>query len=259
MRLRILAVPLLLVLASCGERSAPPSEEPDPLRGSTFLAMAMTEDGRIRALMPGTDLSVEFTDDGRLIAQAGCNTMQGQVNTAGGTLAVDGGLVTTDMACGPGLAEQDMFVGSVLEASPSWRLDGDRLTITSGTTRLDMAAREAITPNEELTSTTWVLNTLIDGQVASSVPAGPQEMTLVFDGDTLTMKVFNHLQSEYTIVDNLIVFGAGTVTEMAGSPEMIPVENAVFGVLVGEVTYEITANQLTITHPSGKGIQLHAK
>jgi heat shock protein HslJ len=259
MRLSFLVVPLLLVLAGCGARSAPQSEEPEPLRGRTFLAMAVTEDGGIRALMPGTDLSVAFTDDGRMVAQAGCNTMQGPVNTADGTLVVEGGLSTTDMGCDQGRAEQDTFVASVLGASPSWRLDGDRLTITSGTTKLDMTAREAITPNAELTGTTWVLNTLIDGQVASSVPAGPREMTLVFDGDILTMTVFNQLQSEYTIVDNLIVFGSGSITEMASTPEMIPVEDAVFSVLAGEVTYEITANQLTITHPSGRGIQLHAK
>src|SRR5687767_14997293 len=91
MRLAFVAVPLLLLLAGCGDRPTSPAGSAVPdLRGKTFLATAVTEGGTPRALVQGTELSVEFTDDGRLIANAGCNIMQGPVDTAGGKLVTEG-------------------------------------------------------------------------------------------------------------------------------------------------------------------------
>jgi heat shock protein HslJ len=259
MRLILVAVPLLLVLASCGQRPAGESA-PDPLRGKTFLATSVTDDGKPRALLPDTELSVEFTDDGRLIAQAGCNTMQGPVTTAGGKLELGGELASTAMGCDQARNEQDAFVAEVLRASPSWQLTGDRLTITSGTTTLDLAPRESVHPDKDLVGTTWVLDTLVDGDVASSMAAGAPEVTLVFDGKRATADTHcNGVGAEYTVTGDTIEFTGGVSTKMACAPEIMRGEEAVSSVLNGEVTYEITADKLTLTNTSGKGIQLHAQ
>lgn len=259
MRLRLLALPLLLVLASCGERPAAEGA-PDPLRGRTFIATAVTEDGKARALVPDTEVSVEFTDDGRLIARAGCNMMQGPVDTAGGKLVVDGGLAMTEMGCDKARHEQDSFVAKVLAASPSWELTGDQLVITSGTTTFDLASRESVRPDKELVGTTWVLDTLIDGEVASSMSAGTPEVTLVFDDKRVRADTHcNGAGADYTIEGDRIMFTPGLSTMILCSPEIMRGETAVSEVLNGNVTYEITADRLTLTHESGKGIQLHAR
>jgi heat shock protein HslJ len=258
MRLRLAAVPLLLVLAACGARAAEQSA-PDPLRGKTFLATAVTENGKPRALVPNTEVSVEFTDDGRLIAQAGCNTMQGQVNTANGKLVVDD-LASTAIGCPQASGEQDAFVAKVIGASPSWQLDDDQLTITSGTTTLAMAPREAVHPDKDLAGTTWVLDTLVDGDVASSMAAGAPEVTIVFDGTRATADTHcNGVGAEYSVTGDTIEFTGGVSTKMACAPEIMQGEDAVSAVLNGTVTYKITADRLTLTNSSGKGIQLHAK
>jgi heat shock protein HslJ len=257
MRLRLLTVPLLLLLAACGTRTTA-QDAPDPLRGQTFLATAVTEDGKPHALVPGTEMTVEFTDDGRLIAQAGCNMMQGQVDTSNGTLAVE--LETTAMGCDDARHEQDSFVAKVLGASPTWKLAGDRLTITSGSTTFDLAPRDAVQPDKALVGTTWALDTLVDGQVASSMAAGSPEVTLVFDDKQVVAETHcNGVSAEYTIEGDTIEFTPGASTKMACEPEIMQGENAVSEVLRGEATYEITADKLTLTNSSGKGIQLHAK
>jgi heat shock protein HslJ len=259
MRLRFAAVPLLLVLAGCGARAADQSP-PDPLRGKTFLATAVTENGKPHALVPNTELSVEFTDDGRMIAQAGCNTMQGPVNTADGKLVIDGGLASTAIGCPQDSSEQDAFVAAVLGASPSWQLVKDRLTITSGTTTFDLAPRESVHPDKDLAGTTWVLDTLVDGDVASSMPAGAPEVTLVFDGKRATADTHcNGVGAEYTVTGDTIEFTGGVSTKMACAPEIMLGEEAVSAVLDGTATYEVTADKLTLTNSSGKGIQLHAQ
>jgi heat shock protein HslJ len=252
-------VPLLLVLASCGQEPAGQSA-PDPLRGRTFIATAVTDDGRPHALVPDTELSVEFTDDGRLIARAGCNMMQGKVNTADGKLVFDGDLASTAMGCDKARTDQDSFVGSVLGASPSWKLANDRLTITSGTTTLDMAPRESVTPNKDLVGTGWVLDTLLDGNVASSMPAGVPPVTLVFDGKKVVADTHcNGVWAEYTVTGGTIEFKQGASTLIGCGPEIERGENAMREVLTGEVTFEITADRLTLNNLSGKGIQLHAQ
>ena len=260
--MRIVAVLLLLVLAGCGGQGAaqeqPPAQQPDPLRGKTFLAMALTEDGKPKQLAPKTELSVEFTDDGRLIARAGCNIMQGRVDTADGTLTVDGGLSMTEMGCDAARHDQDEFVAGVLSANPEWELTEGRLTIRTGTTVFDMAAKDEA--KRDLKDTTWVLDTLVDGQVASSMSAGAPEVTLVFDGEKVVAETHcNGYMAEYTVAGDTITFTPGMSTMMACAPEIMRGEKAVADALRDEVTYEITAERLTFTHPSGKGIGLHAK
>jgi heat shock protein HslJ len=263
MRLRYLAAPLLLVLASCGARAAdqPAGQSaPDPLRGRTFIATAVTDGDVPHALVPDTELSVEFTDDGRLIARAGCNIMQGNINTADGKLNIDGDLAMTAMGCDPARQEQDLFVAKVLGASPSWQLANDRLTITSGETTLDLAPREAVTPNKDLVGTGWVLDTLVDGNAASSVPAGVPPVTLVFDGKQAVADTHcNGVGAEYTVTGDTIEFKPGFSTLIGCAPEIARVEGAVGEVLNGKVTFEITADRLTLNNSSGKGIQLHAE
>jgi heat shock protein HslJ len=261
--MRIVAVLMVLFLAGCGARAAtqdapPMQSQPDPLTGKTFVAMAITDDGQPKQLAPKTELSVEFTKDGRLIARAGCNIMQGKVDTTNGTLTVTGGLATTDMGCDAPRHAQDEFVANVLVATPKWELTNGRLTIRTGTTVLDMAAKDET--KRDLKSTTWVLDTVVDGQTASSMPAGAPPVTLVFDGKKVTADTHcNGYWAEYTISGNKVTFTPGPSTQIACTPETMAGEKAVADTLQGEVTYETTADRLSFTNASGKGIQLHAK
>jgi heat shock protein HslJ len=259
MRLVFLAVPLLLVLAACGAQSGDVagSPPPDPLRGRTFIATSVTDDGKPRDLVG--ELSIEFTDDGRLIARAGCNMLQGQVETTGGRLVVDE-LGSTDMGCDQARLDQDAFVSGVLSNSPLWELAGDRLTITSGGTSFDMAPRESVHPDRDLVGTSWELDTLVDGQTASSGPSGAPPVTLVFDGKKVTADTHcNGVRADYTVQGDTIEFTLGMMTMMACAPEIMQGESAVVQVLDGTAKYEITADRLTLSNESGKGIQLHAK
>jgi heat shock protein HslJ len=259
MRLRYVAAPLLLLLAGCGDRPAGQGA-PDPLRDREFLATSVTENGQPRALVPNTTLSIRFTDDGRLIADAGCSMMQGPVDTADGKLVIEGGLAMTGIGCDEARHQQDSFVSSVLGGSPSWQLSGDELTITAGTTTVELAPREVVDPDRELAGTTWELDTLIEGDVASSMTAGAPAVTLTFDGGQVTADTHcNGVTGTYTVSGDKLQVEPGPMTKKMCTPEIMRGESAVVDVLQGEVTYEITADRLTLTNSSGKGIQLHAR
>src|SRR4051794_37957374 len=125
--MRYLAVlAILLALAACGSGSA--GTDPSPL-GHTYLSDAVTDQGKPRQLVAGTQISLNFTSDHRLIAQAGCNTINAPVDLSGGKVAL-GETETTLMGCGAGRSEQDAWLADVLKAA-HWRGGGTTLHVAS--------------------------------------------------------------------------------------------------------------------------------
>jgi heat shock protein HslJ len=258
---------LLLLLAGCGARPggpAPAAPPADPLRGETFLSDQVTVDGKPHELVAGTEVSLNFTRDGRLVATAGCNTMSGPVRTGDGRLEVGGdGLATTDLGCDPPRHAQDAWLGKVLGAGPDWRLDGPRLTVHTADTELVLTDREVADPDLSLAETPWSVDTLVDGSAASSVPAGAAA-TLVFHDERVDISAgCNTGTAGYSMTGDTIRFGTATMTRKACPPGIMRLEAAVLGVVDGvvdgAVTFEIDADRLTLNHSSGKGLQLRAQ
>ena len=76
----------------------------------------------------------------------------------------------------------------------------DLLTITSGATDLELAPREVAEPDPPWSAPTWVLDTLVDGEVASSsLPADAPEATLVFARQPGHGRNVQQSAAEYTI------------------------------------------------------------
>lgn len=257
-------VMLMVLLAACGgpgnasEGPDVPPPPADPLRGHTFLSTAVTVAGTDHPLAAGTRVSLQFTDDGRLLASAGCNTLSGQLDVVENKLS-GSGLAMTEMGCAPELMAQDTWLAEVLGAEPTWRLDGPELTVTSGQTELTLVEREVAEPDVALVETTWVVDTLVDGQTASSVPAGARA-TLVFGVDRVTVAGgCNGGSTTYQLSGSTIEFEGLAMTMKACAEPVMRLEKAVVDVLTGSVSFEITADKLSLEHPSGKGLQLHAE
>lgn len=261
MRFTWAAFPLLvLFLAGCGARPADPAgpgaSEPagDQPRG-TFVSGEITVAGKPHALVPGTQVSLDFTDDGRLVANAGCNTMSGQVGNDGGTLRTDG-LAMTEMGCDPPRHAQDTWLAGVLDESPRWRLEGTTLTISTPDATLVLDKNPAETAT--LTGTEWTVESLLDGQTAASTPAGATA-TLTFDEARVAIDAgCNGGAAGYRTSGDTIRFDPANMTLKACEPDIMRLEAAVLAVVRDEVTFELDGDRLTLTHPSGKGLQLRA-
>ena len=259
----VLALGLAGLAAACGPESSrlAPGDagNEDPLRGHTYLSTSVTRDDQPRPLVDGTRITLRFTDDDRLLVDAGCNSMGGQAKISDGSLDV-GDLSMTEMGCDPARHKQDMWVSDLLSGTPSWQLDGSRLTLTSGATRIVLLDQRVADPDRPLAKTRWELTSLLDGEVASSAPRGRQKAYLVFDnGKVRGNDGCNQLTGTARITGSSITFGSIVTTKMACLPAVAQTERTVLAVLEGKVRASITADQLRLDHPSGKGLGLTAR
>jgi heat shock protein HslJ len=252
-----LAALALLVAAACGSRAGSGGTE---LNGRTYLSTVVTENGAPRTLVAGTRIRLTFDADGRRIsANAGCNHLGGQAKIESGRLVVTD-LATTDMGCDRPRHDQDEWLGKLLVARPSITLTGTELVLATTTAELRLQDREVADPDRPLVGTKWVVDTLIDKDVASSIPqGGTAHVTFAADGSLGGSAGCNMMGGSFTSTATTIRFSGIFTTKMACEDPRMRLEQSVLDVLRDEVTYEIEANVLRIHHPSGRGIQLHAE
>lgn len=255
------------LLSACGAGTgvvaAPEDSQGEEMRGRTFLSTEVTTGGKPRQLVDGTRVRLAFTEDGRLVADAGCNSMQGTVDLGEGTIAVDN-LAATEIGCHQALHEQDAWLAELLARRPTWRLEGDRLVVSGGGTTLTLLDRRIADPDRPLVGTLWIVDTLIDGEVASStvstVGADTPDATLqiVEEGAVLGSTGCNQFRGSATVSGSTITFGEVIATRRACEPEVTKVERHILAVLDGEVRFGIEGGQLRLDHPGGKGLVLRA-
>jgi heat shock protein HslJ len=74
--------------------------------------------------------SIEFSSDGKLTGNVGCNGFGGDYKMAGDTITF-GPIISTMMACENPIAEQEFAVLKTFTEKASYTLNADTLTITS--------------------------------------------------------------------------------------------------------------------------------
>jgi heat shock protein HslJ len=255
---RFALLALVLAAAGCGGRGTPAGGGDSPLRGRTFLSTAITEGGKPYQLAEKSRVRLLFTDDGRLIADAGCNSMQAPVSLGGGRIEVSD-LAMTAVGCPTALQEQDTWLSRFLSTKPSWKLDGSTLAVSSPTTEVTLADRKVAEPDLSLRGTRWTVDTIVDGQVASSTPA-TASTSVVFDKDTVAVSAgCNSGSGSYQLSGNTIRIGDIATTRKACEPDIMSLENAVLAVLHGDIAYEIDSDRLILKQATGKGLQLRGQ
>lgn len=218
------------------------------LAGRQFLSEAVEERGEPRPLVPSTRIFLTFDEGGRnLGASAGCNSFSGPYEVEGNRLVVDQ-MAGTEMGCDEARHAQDQWLVELLMSEPAYEFTGDRLTLTSGRTVVSLLDREVAEPDRPLTGTTWVLDTLVEGEVASTPPAGTRASITFDDDGTFSIETgCNSGGGRYTLEGDRLTFTSYETTLMACKDEREALEVHMIGLLkAGEVRVEVEADHLTV-------------
>ena len=82
--------------------------------------------------LPDTELTAEFESNGDLSGSAGCNTYSGGFTAFDEELTISSPLATGQMACTPGIMEQEQLFLSLLETADSFTISSGQLSIFDG-------------------------------------------------------------------------------------------------------------------------------
>jgi heat shock protein HslJ len=248
----------LVVVAGCGDDDEDsPGGAPDVLTGRTFLSQSVTMDGAPHPLVDGTVIRLEVAAD-QIRVHAGCNHLFGTLeSTAGGRLRVTqmGG---TEMGCDPALHDQDQWLADLLTAHPSWSLDRDTLTLSGDTTVITLLDRRVADPDRPLEGTRWIVDTLLSGDAASSLPTDAVAELTFSSGQLTGSTGCNDLSGSYRLDVGVIHLDAFVQTDVMCEPDVMILEEAVVALSGASVEYEIVAGRLTLTGPDGRGLGLQA-
>jgi heat shock protein HslJ len=118
----------------------PPTPDPGaPLWGNEFLATRVTEQGRARPLVAGTELVVSFEQRDRVVAwRAGCNRMGAPVTVSPERLDVAEEVGGTAVGCDPERQAQDEWLTGFFRGDPWWELRGEVLLLQHGDTFFEL-------------------------------------------------------------------------------------------------------------------------
>jgi heat shock protein HslJ len=126
----------LLLLASCGPGEGTAQPEQADLSGTSFVSTKVTESGEPRPLVADTRIEATF-EQGAVRWEAGCNSFGADVEiTADHLLLTE--IVATEAGCAGELQQQDSWLMVFFQADPRWELWGDRLTLSSGATIIEL-------------------------------------------------------------------------------------------------------------------------
>ncbi len=234
------------------------AQTPDlPLVGTDWVLDSYATGGdAISSVIAGATVTVTFGPDGNVGGNAGCNHYGGEYTLNGTTLSVST-LFSTLMYCEtPGVMRQEAAFMTHLANATSFRVEGDRLTLTdaAGTDVLFFVQAEEIPP-APLAGTEWTLESYSSsGESVSSVIAGTT-VTAVFsaDGNVTGNAGCNSYRADYrTDGANLTIEPPISTKMYCGEPEgVMEQENRYLNLLESVAGYRIDGNRLDLLDESG--------
>lgn len=206
-------------------------------------------DGAI-PLVDGWPITLTFDED-TFGGTAACNGY-------GGSYTFDGSAITlselgwTDMGCdGSVMASQNVFLESLVLVGSAEQAD-DQLLLTGGGVELTFAPETPV-PTAELVGTTWLLDTLVEGEAASTVQGDPATLLLDAEGNVSGGTGCRSFTGTYIINGGSVLFpDFGMQGECPA--QLTAQDGLVVNVLGDGFTVQIDGDRLTLFSVGNEGL-----
>lgn len=242
-----------VILAACG--SAEPSAGEVDAEGNWRLIAAETAQGEV-PIVDGHPITLTI-DGSQFDGTAACNHYGGRLAARGGGVAFED-IAMTAMGCEAPVAASEAAYMAALAAVTAIGREGDELVLGGPDTRLRFEPLPA-PPTAELLDTTWVLETIVAGEVASSPVGEPATLELRSDG-TLTgstgCRGFDGAWAERR--DEILAHTLG-MTDNACPADVSQQDAHVVSVIGDGFAPTLEGDRLTLTDPDGSGLVYRAR
>lgn len=202
----------------------------------------------------GYPITLNF-DGATLGGTAACNGYGGSFERVDDQVSI-GDLSWTEMGCEPAVMQAESAYLAALVSVDQFALDGEQLRLDGPSTEL-VFERAAAVPVAELVDQLWLLDTLIDGDSASTVMGDPAALLLRADGTLEAGTGCRSLSGEYLIRGSSV-----TIINLAAEGEcpigLVRQDGSVIAVIEGAFIAEIDSDRLTLTSQGNEGLGYRA-
>jgi heat shock protein HslJ len=214
-----------------------------------------TADGRALPVVAGSEPTLTISG-GEASGRAGCNLY-------GGTISIDGdrvrfsALQMTEMACDePRMSSEAAYLAALAEVATASR-SGDRLVLGGETVelRFELVPPQ---PDQSLVGVNWVLESLVDGEVAASVAGEPATLRIEEDGHVSGSTGCRGFTARASVDGARMVVSELVTDDRACAAELVGQDEHVLAVLDGEVMVSISGDQLSLTGRDRLGLDYRA-
>jgi heat shock protein HslJ len=252
----ILAVALMLV--ACGSAGTPPtspSEEPFDPQGSWELTSGRAGGVEIPIV---DDHPITLTIEGAAVGgTAACNSYGGRLTVTDGRLQIRD-LGMTAMGCDEPLMAAEAAYTAALNAVELIGGDGGELVLSGPNVELRFSAL-APPPTAEIVDTTWVLETLFVGDVASAVLGERATLELHSDGTFSGSTGCRSFSGDWHEQGQQIVAPSWGMDGRECPADLTQQDGHVVSVIGDGFVATVTRDLLTLTDPGGVGLVYRAE
>lgn len=249
---------LLLLLAACGGTTGNRTPSPSPSGGTGMVdaigdwRLVEGEDAGVAIpLVEGHDVTMTVAGS-RVSGRSACNQYGGEIVVEGGQVRF-GATSMTEMACEePVMASESAFHVAMAKIRAAHR-EGDRLTLSGDGVRLVFAWVEP-PPTAEIVGTTWRLDSLITGEVVSSVMGDPATLVLAADGSLTGGTGCRTFTGRWTEANGEILFNELSMDQGECDPALAAQDDHVVGVLGDGFRAAVDGQRLTLTSTGNLGL-----
>lgn len=202
------------------------------------------------SLVPGTTITAEFRDDGKIGGTSGCNAYNASYELSGSSITI-GPAMGTLMACPEPIMDQETAYLGYLQDAARFAIKGETLTLTTGSGE-DLVFEAQ---NQELAGTSWTVVSYNNGKEAVVSVILGTEITAAFGDDARVTGSAgcNSYFAGYEMDGTSISIGPAGATEMfCGEPEgVMDQESQYLAALQSAATYSIQGSILEFRTASG--------
>jgi heat shock protein HslJ len=234
------------------------------LTGTTWYLVAFNQAGGTKSVLPGTEITAFFDNQGTVYGSAGCNQYTAGYQVTLNSMSIQAP-ASTKMSCSSpaGIMTQETGYLTNLQGAAGYTIANGMLTIKDSNGR-DLLTYATTPPNvmtpAPLTGTTWYLTSIVDssGTIWTPVSGTPVSALFLSDGKLSGSGGCNQYSTTYTLSGNtLSISPTFARTTMYCADNVMLLENTYLSLLPQMKVYLINGNQLTLSDGTGKVSMLY--